>query len=128
MGLILSGGAYGPARRELLGRIPQLFPLANTPLLFYALETIRKYQAEKGRWQDDRAAHQATSTAVRDLVAMLDDKSPEVRSRAVRGLGALGAIDELPRVVQMLKDSDDGVRNAASEVLKTLGAPAEKKD
>jgi glucose-1-phosphate thymidylyltransferase len=41
MGLILSGGAHGPVRRELLGRIPQLFPLANTPLLFYALETIR---------------------------------------------------------------------------------------
>jgi glucose-1-phosphate thymidylyltransferase len=40
-GLILTENAYGPARRELLGRTPQLFPLANTPLLFYALETIR---------------------------------------------------------------------------------------
>ncbi len=40
-GLILTEDAYGPTRRELLGRTPQLFPLANTPLLFYALETIR---------------------------------------------------------------------------------------
>jgi glucose-1-phosphate thymidylyltransferase len=40
-GLILAEDAYGPIRRELLGRAPQLFPLANTPLLFYALETIR---------------------------------------------------------------------------------------
>ncbi|HEY7150253.1 MAG TPA: sugar phosphate nucleotidyltransferase [Solirubrobacterales bacterium] len=40
-GLILAEDAYGPARRELLGRAPQLFPLANTPMLFYALETIR---------------------------------------------------------------------------------------
>lgn len=40
-GLILAGSAHGAARRELLGRAPQLFPLANTPLLFYALETIR---------------------------------------------------------------------------------------
>jgi glucose-1-phosphate thymidylyltransferase len=40
-GLILAGNANGAARRELLGRAPQLFPLANTPLLFYALETIR---------------------------------------------------------------------------------------
>ena len=40
-GLILAEDAYGQTRRELLGRAPQLFPLANTPLLFYALETIR---------------------------------------------------------------------------------------
>jgi glucose-1-phosphate thymidylyltransferase len=40
-GLILAEDAYGPTRRELLGRAPQLFPLANTPLVFYALETIR---------------------------------------------------------------------------------------
>ncbi len=40
-GLILTEDVHGPARRELLGRTPQLFPLANTPLLFYALETIR---------------------------------------------------------------------------------------
>ena len=40
-GLILAEDAYGPTRRELHGRAPQLFPLANTPLLFYALETIR---------------------------------------------------------------------------------------
>jgi glucose-1-phosphate thymidylyltransferase len=40
-GLILTEEAYGPGRRELHGRAPQLFPLANTPLLFYVLETIR---------------------------------------------------------------------------------------
>ncbi|MGH2964483.1 MAG: sugar phosphate nucleotidyltransferase [Solirubrobacterales bacterium] len=40
-GLILAEDAYGPTRREWFGRAPQLFPLANTPLLFYALETIR---------------------------------------------------------------------------------------
>jgi glucose-1-phosphate thymidylyltransferase len=40
-GLILAEDAHGPARRELLGRAPQLFPLANTPLLFYVLETVR---------------------------------------------------------------------------------------
>ncbi len=46
-GLILSEDAYGPIRGELHGRAPQLFPLANTPLLFYALETIRNAQIEE---------------------------------------------------------------------------------
>jgi glucose-1-phosphate thymidylyltransferase len=40
-GLILAEDPYGPNRRELHGRAPQLFPLANTPLLFYVLETMR---------------------------------------------------------------------------------------
>jgi glucose-1-phosphate thymidylyltransferase len=46
-GLILAGNASGTTRRELLGRAPQLFPLANTPLLFYALETIRNASIEE---------------------------------------------------------------------------------
>jgi glucose-1-phosphate thymidylyltransferase len=40
-GLILGEDPYAPGRRELHGRAPQLFPLANTPLLFYVLETMR---------------------------------------------------------------------------------------
>ncbi len=40
-GLILGEDPYVPGRRELHGRGPQLFPLANTPLLHYVLETIR---------------------------------------------------------------------------------------
>jgi glucose-1-phosphate thymidylyltransferase len=40
-GLILGEDPHAPGRRELHGRAPQLFPLANTPLLFYVLETIR---------------------------------------------------------------------------------------
>jgi len=40
-GLILTEDAQGPTSRELHGRAPQLFPLANTPLLVYVLETIR---------------------------------------------------------------------------------------
>ena len=46
-GLILAEDAYGPTRRELLGRAPHLFPLANTPLLFYALETIRNASVDE---------------------------------------------------------------------------------
>ncbi len=46
-GLILAEDAYGPIRRELHGRAPQLFPLANTPLILYALETMRNAAIEE---------------------------------------------------------------------------------
>jgi glucose-1-phosphate thymidylyltransferase len=46
-GLILADDACGRIRRELHGRAPQLFPLANTPLLFYGLETLRNAAIEE---------------------------------------------------------------------------------
>jgi glucose-1-phosphate thymidylyltransferase len=65
-GLILAEDAYGPTRRELLGRAPQLFPLANTPLLFYALETIRNASI-------DEVIIAAGAVAVEDLHEAIGD-------------------------------------------------------
>jgi HEAT repeat protein len=90
---------------------------------FKALETIRKYQEEKGRLKDERITNEAWDKSVQDLVALLDDKSPAVRAQAVRGLGTLGARQEMPRVVRMLKDPDESVRKAADEALGVLNAP-----
>jgi len=95
---------------------------------FKALETIRQYQEEKGRWVGDRASREATATAIRDLLTLLDDSNPAVRAQAVRGLATLQAIEQMPRIVRMLKDSDEGVRKAAGEALGVLNAPPQKQD
>jgi HEAT repeat protein len=95
---------------------------------FQALETIRKYQDEKGRWQNDRATRAATDTAILDLVALLDDSSAVVRAQALRALATLHATEQMPRIVRMLKDSDENVRKAATEALGNLNAPPPKKD
>jgi HEAT repeat protein len=93
---------------------------------FKALETIRKYQDEKGRWNDSRSSREATATAIRDLVGLLDDKDASVRAQAVRGLATLSAVQEMPRIVRMLKDTDAGVRKAAEDALGILNAPPGK--
>ena len=95
---------------------------------FAALETIRKYQEEKGRWQGDRASRAATDAAIRDLLALLDDPTPLVRAQAVRGLATLRAVEQMPRVVRLLKDPDEGVRKAADEALGVLNTPPQKKE
>jgi hypothetical protein len=95
---------------------------------FKALDTIRQYKAEKGRWEDDRVSKEATATAVRELVALLDDPTPAVRAQAVRGLGTLRATEHMPRIVRMLKDGDEAVRKAAEEALGVLNSSSPKKD
>jgi HEAT repeat protein len=94
---------------------------------FKALETIRRYEAEKGRVAKDRAVQTASATAVRDLVAMLDDPSAEIRAQALRALATLGAVEELPAIVRCLKDKDDFVRRAAEAALNTLNTPPANK-
>jgi HEAT repeat protein len=94
---------------------------------FKALETIRRYEAEKGRVAKDRAVQAASATAVRDLVAMLDDPSAVIRSQALRALATLGAVEELPAIVRCLKDKDEFVRKSAEAALNTLNTPPANK-
>ena len=91
---------------------------------FAALETIRKYRAEKGRWEESRTSKEATTAAVKELVGLLDDPTPAVRAQAARGLGTLRALEQMPRLVRLLKDPDETVRKAASDALEVLNAPA----
>ncbi len=93
---------------------------------FAGLETIRKYRAEKGRWEESRTSKEATASAVKELVLLLDDTNPAVRAQAARGLGTLHALEQMPRLVRLLKDSDESVRKAASEALGVLNAPTKQ--
>ena len=90
---------------------------------FKALETLRKYEAEKGRVQKDRVTRAAVETAVQELVTMLDDADPAFRVQALRGLATLGAVDQMPAIVRRLKDADERVRKAAEAALDALNAP-----
>lgn len=90
---------------------------------FKALTTIRKYQEERGRWKDQLGSGEAWRQSVHDLVVMLDDAEAAVRVQAVRGLATLGAKEEMPRIVRMLKDKDELVRKAAEDALGALNAP-----
>jgi HEAT repeat protein len=93
---------------------------------FKSLATIRRYQEEKGRWKTQQTSSEAWAQSVHALVALLDDAEPAVRAQAVRGLATLGAKQEMPRVVGMLKDKDESVRKAAEEALGVLNSPPKK--
>lgn len=94
---------------------------------FKALETIRRYEAERGRVARDRATKEAITTAVKDLITMLDDADASVRVQAVRALATLGAVEQFPAIVRRLKDTDERVRQAAAAALDVLNAPAGSK-
>jgi HEAT repeat protein len=69
--------------------------------------------------------------AVPELVLALKDKTPvarkdgeQVRTRAARALGLLGAKEAIPPLSDMLRDPDRGARRAAAEGLGMIGPDA----
>jgi HEAT repeats len=100
---------------------------------FDALDTIRRYQDEKERWAQRKSSKQAQDAAIAELAMLLLDQDANVRAQAARSLGALGAVELLPKLVNMLKDPAPEVRVAAQSAIDALTAqkpapPEGKKD
>jgi hypothetical protein len=91
---------------------------------FEGLESIRKYQEEKARWDKRKIGDDARLQAIAETLPMLDDKDPLVRGQAARALGTLGAIEQMPRLIRMLKDSNPSVRESAQKALDQLNTPS----
>ncbi len=90
---------------------------------FAALESIRRYEDERERWATRKTSRAAREAAIAELVPMLADKDATIRAQAARSLGALEAVEHLPALVRLLKDSNGDVRKAAQAAIDALTAP-----
>lgn len=90
---------------------------------FAALESIRRYEDERERWATRKTSRAAREAAIAELVPMLADKDATIRAQAARSLGALEAVEHLPALVRLLKDSNGDVRKAAQSAIDALTAP-----
>lgn len=90
---------------------------------FEALESIRRYEDERERWATRKTSRAAREAAIAELVPMLADKDAAIRAQAARSLGALEAVEHLPALVRLLKDSNGDVRKAAQSAIDALTAP-----
>ncbi|MEM9382125.1 MAG: hypothetical protein AAGB93_19375 [Planctomycetota bacterium] len=87
-----------------------------------SLDQILAWQDAAARWERGRDAAARRIDAIDDLVGMTEDRDQPatVRAEALRGLGLLGAAEELPRLVRALTDPDESIRSAAREAIDRL--------
>ncbi len=90
---------------------------------FAALDSIRRYEDERERWATRKSSRAAREAAIAELAPMLADKDATIRAQAARSLGALEAVEHLPALVRMLKDSNGDVRKSAQAAIDALTAP-----
>ncbi|MEZ6014889.1 MAG: hypothetical protein R3F49_07245 [Planctomycetota bacterium] len=92
--------------------------------ILVALDQVVAYQTSKARWAQRNDAAAVRSNAIAELTALLDDPAqPEaLHVEALRGLGLLGAVEELPRLVRALNAPQKPLQAAAREALERLHA------
>lgn len=120
---ILAGYLDDRAAEILLKAIAATSDQSRREALFKALDEIRRYQDERERWANRKSSKAARDAAIAELVPMLADKDATIRAQAARSLGALEALEQLPALVRLLKDSDGNVRKAAQSAIDVLTAP-----
>ncbi len=90
-----------------------------------ALEQVSTYMEARARWEQRRDATVVRARAIAELVAISADAaghSLEQRAEALRGLGLLGAVEELPLLVRFLADPSPALAEAARAALADLRA------
>jgi HEAT repeat protein len=93
---------------------------------FSALETIRRYQDEKGRWRARQGGEAARLAAIDELLPLLEDRDPAIRAQSARSLATLQAVEHLPKLIALLKDPAPAVREAAQAALERLNENGKK--
>jgi hypothetical protein len=85
-------------------------------------EMIRSYLEGLDEWSRRKASRATRESAIADLLPMLEDEAWEVRLQAARALGTLGAVEHMPKLIALLRDPDQEVRDAAHAALDRLNA------
>ena len=104
----------------------RLAPRVKSPTLrsscFDGLENIRRFLDGLEAWDRRKAERSTRDSAVVELLGLLDAPEKDVRAQAARALGTLGAVEQMPRLVRLLRDESTDVRAAAQEALDRLNA------
>lgn len=78
---------------------------------------LRRAAAE---WRALASGGDTRAEATAKVVALLDSPNREVRIEAIHGLGTLGAVETLPRLIELVASEDAEVKAAALSSLKRL--------
>jgi len=92
--------------------------------ILMGLDTLRRIEQEKLSWQARPLG--SRTDALAELVALLASPDELVRAEAVRGIGTFGAVEAIPRLIPLLQDDAERVRDAARAALDRLHAVGDR--
>ncbi|QDV04890.1 hypothetical protein Poly30_03840 [Planctomycetes bacterium Poly30] len=84
------------------------------------LERIAALQDAENRWATRRVQQATREVTVSRLMGLLHDADQAVRIEAIRGLGTWEAVEAMPELIGLLKDTDPRIAAAARAALDRL--------
>ncbi len=84
------------------------------------LNGLRTYFEQRNYWHGFETDAPNRDGAVNELLTMLKDPDPEIRAAAVSGLVPLGKPEVIPRIIPLIKDENQKVREAAKKAIAKL--------
>ena len=110
------------AARVLLEAAKGVASQEKRQVVMDSLRQITEWREAAAAWEKSAGAQAKRATAIEDLVAMIEDGSQSVETRAasIRGLGLLGAAEELPRIIRALSSTEKAIQEAARAALERL--------
>ena len=87
-----------------------------------ALKQVSDWREATAAWEKSSGAQAQRAEAIAELISILEDpqQSLEAKAASLRGLGLLGAIEELPRPIRSLGSEEKPIKEAARAALERL--------
>lgn len=104
-----------------LARRPYHLKATRTDIMA-AVAVIQNWQAAQRRFSEGLGAAAARTGTIEELIEILEapGTSVEAKAEALKGLGRLGADEELPRLIKALSNPDETIQEAARRGLEAI--------
>ncbi|MEQ8766373.1 MAG: hypothetical protein RL885_20845 [Planctomycetota bacterium] len=105
---------------ELMAALDKVTDRKMASRISGALNALWQQRQDRQKWETLKTPLPTKESALAELLAMLDQDDPALQIEALKGIGALGAKEAIPKLIPFLRSDNEALKQVAREVLDRL--------